>query len=174
MASLTRGPPPLLRPNRAQSGLNVHTSHTQGQVQGQGQGGNPQRPVPRDTEILPFHTTKTRVVGDTPLNTPAQPVIAIAPRLAAVAGTGTGMGTGGGGGGVGGVLGGGGGGRPIGRIGIAPHAATPGNTPSSLETMGRRIAGKLQGNKGPLSGSGVGSPGPGVGGGDTRIAPSYE
>lgn len=168
MASLTRGPPPLLM--RPQPGLNVHTSNPHGDNQlgdhqNQNQNQQTQRAIPRDTECLPYTNPKHRGVGDTPLNTPAQP---IAPRLSALGGgpLGTGTAPGGGGGGGRGM------GRPIGRTGPGlAHAATPGNTPSSLETMGRRIAGKLQGNKGAVGTSGVGSPG---GGGDTRIAPSYE
>jgi hypothetical protein len=70
----------------------------------------------------------------------------------------------------------GGGGRPIGRgssfgAGVA-HAATPGNTPSSLETMGKRIAGRLQGtNTGAEGGKETGASA--ITGG-ARIAPSYE
>ena len=73
-----------------------------------------------------------------------------------------------------------GGGRPIGRgssFGAgAAHVATPGNTPSSLETMGKRIAGRLQGTNG-ANGGGAGD-GKEMGAsaitGGARIAPSYE
>lgn len=108
-----------------------------------------QNMAPQASDVLPQHATKPHGAGDTPMNTPANPVIAIAPRL--------------------------GGARPIGRAGYpnAPHAATPGNTPSSLETMGRRIAGKLQSPPGGGGGGGSGAT-PGGGTGAPRIAPSYE
>lgn len=53
---------------------------------------------------------------------------------------------------------------------IPPHAVTPGNTPSSLERLGRKIAAEMGGDiDGQVSGNGGVSPlGQGV------IAPSYE
>ena len=66
------------------------------------------------------------------------------------------------------------GGRPIGGgFGKVAHAATPRNTPSSLETMGKRIAGRLSGS-GPVSPVESKETGASAIAGGARIAPSYE
>lgn len=139
MASLARGPPPLLKPETGHA-PQVHTEAADA--------GAAARPGSREVKTIPQPPYKGGF--GTPTNTPANPPpVAIAPRL--------------------------GGGRPIGLSpgggGGAPHAITPGNTPSSLETMGRRIAGKLQGNG---CGGQAGGAGAAAGSSSARIAPSYE
>jgi len=150
MASLTRSPPPLLRPTEV-SGANrpsqlspLGLGRNQCQCQGQ------EQTINKDQDCFPTTQLRNRRVGDTPMNTPAFKTIA--PRLNL------------------------GGGRPIGGgsgFGKAAHAATPGNTPSSLETMGKRIAGRLSG-AGPTSPGESKETGASAIAGGARIAPSYE
>jgi hypothetical protein len=150
MASLTRSPPPLLRPSEVNGGganrpfqlspLGPNQSHLQSHT------------INKDKDCFPRTPAKTRDIGATPMNTPAFKTIA--PRLNL----------------------GGGNGRPIGGgigYGKVAHAATPGNTPSSLETMGKRIAGRLSGS-GPVSPTEVKETGASAIAGGARIAPSYE
>ena len=104
MASLTRPPPPLLRPTEI-SGANrpsqlspLGLGRNQCQCQGQ------EQTINKDQDCFPTTQLRNRGVGDTPMNTPA--FMTIAPRLNL------------------------GGGRPIGGgsgFGKAAHAATPGN-----------------------------------------------
>jgi hypothetical protein len=173
MTSLTRPHPPLLQSNRdSKEAMNPNKpsqlsplSHTNTSTQVHNQSVHTNIPgFNRNNGPFPFNPTKNRQnfqgqgTGDTctPTNTPAPAFHPpIAPRL-------------------------GGAGRPIGRgsFGGVAHAATPGNTPSSLETMGKRIAGRLQGTYTPGSGPGVGDGEKETGGsaivGGARIAPSYE
>lgn len=142
MASLTRPPPPLLRPSDVNGGNKPSQLSPLGPNQAQ-------ISINKDKDCLPRTPAKNRETGDTPMNTPAFKTIA--PRLNL-----------------------GGGGRPIGAgFGKVAHAATPGNTPSSLETMGKRIAGRLSGS-GPISPVESKETGASAIAGGARIAPSYE
>jgi len=153
MTSLTRPPPPLLRPNAkvtstSDKGTNTGTrSPPQLSPLGQHYAYGPNANQSKQSFPTTNPKNKSRQgqgPGETPMNTPAFKPVPIAPRL---------------------------GGRPIGRgMGFVSHAATPGNTPSSLETMGKRIAGRLQGT----SGTGENGEAKEGGGGGARIAPSYE
>jgi hypothetical protein len=147
MASLTRPPPPLLRPSEVNGSNKPKPSQLSplGPNQNQGQ----VHTINKDKDCFPRTTAKNRETGDTPMNTPAFKTIA--PRLNL-------------------------GGRPIGGglgFGKVAHAATPGNTPSSLETMGKRIAGRLSGS-GPVSPVESKETGASAIAGGARIAPSYE
>lgn len=145
MASLTRPFPSMLRPDQGQNQKRNQDSNATP--------GHPMTITQRDSYCLPPTPTATREVGGTPNNTPAFHIVPVALRM----GGGRPIGSGGGGG------------------GSYAHAATPGNTPSSLEAMGKRIAGKLQGGE-TLKGAGGGQ-GPSGGsslGLGARIAPSYE
>lgn len=145
MVSLARGPPACLMP---ESGSASPTISPAGEAEHRGDA------TTRDFRNNFLPSQQQQKAGTVaPANTPARPPpVAIAPRM--------------------------GGGRPIGlalnraKAG-APHAMTPGNTPSSLETMGRRIVGRLQGDGGNAGGR-VGKIGGQDGGNGARIAPSYE
>jgi len=146
MASLTRPPPPLLRPSE------VNGSNQPKPSQLSPLGPNQTHTINKDKDCFPRTTCKHRETGDTPMNTPAFKTIA--PRLN-----------------LGGrPIGGSGGGLGFGKV---AHATTPGNTPSSLETMGKRIAGRLSGPGlvSPVEGKETGASA--IAGG-ARIAPSYE
>jgi len=149
MASLTRSPPPLLRRPSEVNGSNQPKPSPHSPL-----GPNHAHTINKDKDCFPRTTSKYRETGDTPMNTPAFKTIA--PRLNL-------------------------GGRPIGGnvggnglgFGKVAHATTPGNTPSSLETMGKRIAGRLSGSGlvSPVEGKETGASA--IAGG-ARIAPSYE
>jgi hypothetical protein len=144
MASLTRSPPPLLRPS------DVNGPNKPSQLSPLGPNQVQVHTINKDKDCFPRTMAKTRDIGDTPMNTPAFKTIA--PRLKI------------------------GGGRPIGGgigFGKVAHAATPGNTPSSLETMGKRIARRLSGS-GPVSPGETKETGASAIAGGARIAPSYE
>jgi len=148
MASLTRPPPPFLRPSEV-NGNDIPKPSQLSPI-----AHNQVHTINKDKDCFPRTTSKHRETGDTPMNTPAFETIA--PRLNL-------------------------GGRPIGGnvggsglgFGKVAHATTPGNTPSSLETMGKRIAGRLSGSGlvSPVEGKETGASA--IAGG-ARIAPSYE